>query len=131
LFGFGLNVQMCFVHTSDHLGAYDWFCLKGARSSARVRAWLERPEVASAAPRAPFESVELTARDAGEWTFSLRGRDQRGLLLSAARAISDLGLGLRWARVHTWGQQVEDVFGVTPLGDADEVLARLKARVIF
>ena len=129
LFGFGLNVQMCFVHTSDHLGAYDWFAVKGDRSVAQVKRWLTLPRPALEPPPVRFDSVELTMRDASEWTFACRGLDQRGLLLNAARALDEVGLGLRWARVHTWGRQVEDVFGVAPHGELQHALARLKARL--
>ena len=130
LFGFGLNVRLCFVHTTPELGAYDWFCLAGDRAPARVRQWMTAP--AQPAPEVAgvtFARVELTATDQVEWTITCSGPDRRGLLVTAARVFCELGLSLRWARVHTWGGRVDDVFGVTPSGDPDDVIARLKARL--
>jgi [protein-PII] uridylyltransferase len=43
-------------------------------------------------------------------TLSFRGRDQRGALLAAARAIHAAGFDILSAKVHTWGRQIDDIF---------------------
>jgi len=74
--------------------------------------------------------VDLMSNDQEEWIFSFKGRDQRGILLAAAQSLHEEGLSLRWARVHTWGQQVEDVFSVRPSGQVETTLERLRMRFV-
>ncbi len=62
--------------------------------------------------------------------FVLQGRDQRGLLLNAADSLANEKLSIRWARAHTWGNQVEDVFSVRPNGESSQLLDRLRARFV-
>lgn len=127
LFGFGLSVQMSSVHTLEGVGVYDWFLLRTEKPARQITKWLGLP-VASPVkvPPVQFQSISLMAHDESEWIISFRGRDQRGLLLNAAQALSDEGLSLKWARVHTWGQQVDDVFSVHPGQDVQATLERLR-----
>lgn len=133
LFGLGLSIQVSFIHTIEGVGVYDWFLVVTKRSVKQVQKWLAHavkqvspPQVA----KVKFKSLSLIAADGREWIFSLRGRDQHGLLVTAVSAFNDLGLSLRWARAHTWGQQVEDTFSVQPFGEVDTVLSELKSRLV-
>ncbi len=81
-------------------------------------------------PKVQFQSIALMSQDEEEWILSFKGRDQRGLLLAAALSIKEEGLSIRWARAHTWGHQVEDVFSVRPLGEVEALLRRLSARFV-
>lgn len=131
LFGLGLNIQMSSVSTLKGVGAYDWFCLRTEKSARQVSQWLsldqDRP---IKVPEVQFQSIDLMAQDQEEWIFSFRGRDQRGLLLSAARALVEENLALRWARAHTWGGQIDDIFSVQPLGEVENTLQRLRKRFV-
>jgi [protein-PII] uridylyltransferase len=131
LYGFGLNIQTASVHTLDDIGVYDWFCVKTDKSAKQLQQWLNRPsDTKVELPVVKFQSVELMAQDQDEWIFSFRGKDQRGLLAAAADALASERLSIRWARVHTWGQQAEDVFSVRPFGEVESVLERLKIRFV-
>ena len=89
------------------------------------------PNVAeSSLPKVEFQSIDIMASDESEWIFSFRGRDQRGLLLAAADGLAQENLSLKWARAHTWGNQVDDIFSVRPLGEAENVLKRLRQRFV-
>jgi [protein-PII] uridylyltransferase len=66
-------------------------------------------------PKVEFEAVDVLSTDEQEWVVSFRGRDVRGALLAAAERLAlKTGVSIRWAKVHTWGRQLDDVFGVTP-----------------
>jgi len=131
LYGFGLNVQTASVHTLPGIGVYDWFCVRTDKAPKQIAQWLNRPSGAEGEiPEVKFQSVELMAHDHDEWIFSFRGKDQRGLLVSAADALAKQNLSLRWARAHTWGGQVEDVFSVQPLGEVENVLETLQRRFV-
>ena len=131
LYAFGLNVQMSSVSTLPEVGVYDWFCLRTEKSARQVAQWLALPnERAINFPRVTFQSIDLMSKDPDEWIFSFRGRDQRGLLLAAAQALVEENLSLRWARAHTWGQQIDDVFSVQPLGEVESTLERLRGRFV-
>jgi [protein-PII] uridylyltransferase len=70
----------------------------------------------------------MTADD-HEWVFSFRARDQKGLLLSAIQTLHEEEMEIIWAKVHTWGRQIDDVFGLIPKPGltAQEQLTRLKS----
>ena len=117
--------------TLPDLGVYDWFCLRTEKSARQVAQWLALPsDRAVSVPKVTFQSIDLMSRDPDEWIFSFRGRDQRGILLAAAQALVEENLSLRWARAHTWGQQIDDVFSVQPLGEVEITLERLRGRFV-
>ncbi len=131
LYGLGLNVQMSSVATLKDVGVYDWFCLRTEKSVRQVSQWLSlKSETPVKIPVVEFQSIDLMAHDQDEWIFSFRGRDQRGLLLAAAQALVEENLSLRWARAHTWGQQIDDIFSVQPLGEVEATLSRLRNRFV-
>ena len=35
--------------------------------------------------------------------------------MEAARALYLAGAEIRWAKVHTWGRQIDDIFGIRPM----------------
>lgn len=63
---------------------------------------------------ARFDSVDFVSTNTDEWVISFRGRDQPGALKAAVESLVRHGLEIRWATVHTWGRQIDDVFGVCP-----------------
>ncbi|HMN69217.1 MAG TPA: protein-PII uridylyltransferase, partial [Bdellovibrionales bacterium] len=132
LFGLGLSIQLSSVHTLPDVGVYDWFCVRTEKPTRQIAKWLsfESSADGQTLPKVQFQSVELIAQDEDEWILSFRGKDQRGLLLTAASVLFEEGLSLRWARAHTWGQQVEDVFAVRPFGEVEERLARLQIKLV-
>jgi [protein-PII] uridylyltransferase len=131
LFGLGLNIQLSSVQTLPNIGVYDWFCLKTEKPARQISKWLSlENSTQTPPPEAHFQSIDLMSQDDEEWILSFKGKDQRGLLFAAARAISDENLSLRWARAHTWGNQVEDVFSVRPFGEVEKLLERLKSRLV-
>lgn len=131
LYGFGLSIETASVHTLPGIGVYDLFCLKTEKPVRQIGQWLNLPSSQEVEiPPVRFQSVDLMSNDDQEWIFSFRGRDQRGLLLAAADALVSENLSLRWARAHTWGGQVDDIFSVQPSGEAEKVLMALRARFV-
>lgn len=131
LYGFGLSIQTASVHTLPGIGVYDWFCLRTDKPARQISQWLNLPTTTNPeVPKVSFQSIDLMSNDNDEWIFSFRGRDQRGLLLAAADALDSERLSLRWARAHTWGGQVDDIFSVQPLGEVEKVLERLQRRFV-
>lgn len=131
LFGLGLSVRTASVHTLPDIGVYDWFSLRTEKTAKQIATWLQaRRSPQMQIPKVEFQSIELMAQDQDEWIFSFRGKDQRGLLLNAAHSLVEQKLSLRWARVYTWGQQVEDIFSVQPLGEVETTLNRLRQHFV-
>lgn len=136
----GLSVRHASVRTSAALGAYDWFLVRSSKPAlalSRILAAQSKTQWVSEAPRsgvkgALFDSVELVSQDPAEWIFSFRGKDRPGALIEAARALFAAGLVVRWARVHTWGRQIDDVFGVEPVASVgvEEVETRLRRALV-
>lgn len=129
----GLAVRHASIHTDPGLGVYDWFEVKTSKSPSQVQRSLESVAKATAGEKSfqvRFDSIELVSSNEGEWVISFRGRDQNGALTEAARALFELGAQVRWAKVHTWGRQIDDVFGISPpKQDSAEVIALLTDRL--
>ncbi len=125
LFATGSRIQQSSVRTWPGVGAYDWFHVRSQKTPAQLSRLLQIVEreiektPLGPIPHVQFDHVTLVGEDDQEWIISFRGRDQRGLLLAAAQALFDLGLTIRWARVHTWGRQVDDVFAVDKIKGQD------------
>ena len=117
----GLSVRHASIHTDPQIGVYDWFEVKTQKTPAQILKLLAA--VSSGKPAIEkvysvrFDDVHLGSSDDKEWVISFRGRDQSGALTEAARALFDVGAEIRWAKVHTWGRQIDDVFGVVPMTD--------------
>lgn len=137
----GLSVRHASIMSDAEIGVYDWFEVKPPRSLKGLEAKLSKLLEASARKGsvAPgehaeiFDEIECLAMSDEEWVVSFRGKDVRGALLSAAEAIASEGLSISWAKVHTWGRQIDDVFGVVPspglsIADFQENLRRRVGR---
>lgn len=135
----GVSVRHASILSDESLGVYDWFEVKpprigpkmlesrllallrsGGEAEARTVAGTDAvtdavAEVRTELPRVEFEAIDVLSEDDREWVVSFRGRDVRGALLAAAERLAlKTGVSIRWAKVHTWGRQLDDVFGVTP-----------------
>lgn len=129
----GLPVRHASILTDPELGVYDWFEVKSARTSAQVLKLLGAAanQQVDKVYAVKFDQIEVIASDADEWVISFRGRDQSGALAEAARGLFEAGVSIRWAKVHTWGRQIDDVFGVAALTDCapDELVRRLSIKL--
>ncbi len=137
----GLSVRHASIMSDVDIGVYDWFEVKPPRNTSARTLETKLKSLAAAATSARpasvapeeriFETVDALSQSSAEWVISFRGRDLRGALLRAAEALSDVGLSIQWAKVHTWGRQIDDVFGVTPHPNLkiETVLDRLKSRL--
>ncbi|OQW46077.1 MAG: hypothetical protein A4S09_16720 [Proteobacteria bacterium SG_bin7] len=128
LFNSGFNIQHAFVQTFSGLGVYDWFEVKTSVETGRIKKILEQKIPSKSLPMVKFSKVEIVSSDEKEIVVSFRGLDQPGVLVNAAKALTEVGLTINWARVLTWGRQFDDVFGVTDpkKRSSEELLANLK-----
>jgi [protein-PII] uridylyltransferase len=133
----GLGIRHASIHTFTEAGVYDWFEVKTEKAPKQIEKLIElaSKQTKAISPPKPvvFDRVSLVSSGADEWVISFRGKDQVGALLEAARALVDEGIAIRWARVHTWGRQIDDVFGVeAPKKEGDErgekIFERLNSR---
>lgn len=142
--GAGLSVRHASIFSDVKIGVYDWFEVKPPRSLKGLEAKLSkqaslashqnttvRPNVAGAKGLAIFDEVDAIEIDDHEWVLSFRGKDTKGALLAAAESIAGEGLSISWAKVHTWGRQIDDVFGVVPQPGltVSDLLSKLKSQV--
>lgn len=130
LYGLGINIRHAAIHTISKVGVYDWFQVSSTRSPAQLTQFLAAASQShKPIPSVRFESIQLVSSDDSEWVISFKAADQNGLLASAAKALSELGVSIKSARVHTWGRQVDDIFMVKPQGESPQILIEaLKAK---
>lgn len=139
----GLSVRHASILSDPTLGIYDWFEVKPPKGTKGLEERLTRllaTETSSLGageydPRAhgsvEFDSVDALSDNDGEWVISFRGKDQAGALRSAADALLSEGSEITWAKVHTWGRQLDDVFGVKAQpGGIQDLVDRLRQRVL-
>ena len=127
----GYNIRHACISSSKDYGAYDWFKVKTSKSLTSLEKILNL-KVQGKVELKPvkFDRILITHRDDTEVIISFRGKDQRGLLVSAVQALFSWGLEVRWARVHTWGRQIDDVFSVLPRSDIDLVVEELRKEFV-
>ena len=136
----GLSVRHASIMSDEQVGVYDWFEVKPPASLKGLEAKLQKLMTVGPSDRGVggakgglevFDEIECLSMSDSEWVISFRGKDSRGALLSAADAIASEGLSISWAKVHTWGRQIDDVFGVVPAQGAktEVLLENLKRRV--
>ena len=111
----GCQVRQSSIRTFADYGVYDWFQVNTNKSPQQLQKLLKALGEFNSEARpseAKFHSVQVAGEDEEGVVVSLRGKDQKGLLLAAAEAFHELNLEMAWAKVHTWGQQIDDVFAV-------------------
>lgn len=128
----GMVIDHAYVHTINGFGVYDWFQVRTHMKPAAVQKMIEQIPKKTKFPSVRFLNVELVSESNTEWVFSFRGLDKKGVLLAAADAVHGLGLQIHWAKIHTWGRQIEDIFAVAPMSNtsAKAVLESLKQRLL-
>lgn len=128
LYASGCTILQSSVRTLPQLGVYDWFLVKTSRSPQQLKKTIDliQPKLSKEYSKIRFEQIQLIQSSDKEFVFSLRGRDKRGMLLAAAQALYDEDLEVLWAKVHTWGRQVDDIFSVKSQSKAEEILLRLR-----
>jgi len=112
LFALGCSIQQSSVRTLPKLGVYDWFEVRTTKTPAQIARQLEliKDWAKVESPVVKLAQVEVVSRQGDEAILSFRGRDQKGVLLATAKALFELGFTIRWAKVMTWGAQVDDIF---------------------
>ena len=110
----GATILQASVQTIDSIGAYDWFLIKTQKTPAQLKKILGELQFNDpiGSSEIKFQQIELIGESEAEWIISFRGLDQKGFLLRAATLLYEKKLSINWAKVNTWGRQVDDVFGV-------------------
>lgn len=131
LSGLGCNIRQASILTDDKMGVYDWFCVKTNKDTKLLKKQLLHNTSSLQIPMCSFSKIDLTSMDEEEWVLSFRAKDKKGLLLSAIQMLYDNHLEIVWAKVHTWGRQIEDIFGVRPNKDvgAEQIMTSLKKNI--
>ena len=132
LFASGCRVQQSSVKTLKPYGVYDWFHVKTNLTTTQLTKRVEviQKQETSSEVKAYFEAIQLVSEDETGVVLSFRGRDRKGLLISAARALHELEMEITWAKVHTWGRQIEDIFSVQGSLDQKSLLSELEKRLL-
>ncbi len=129
LFSAGCQVQESYVQTYTSYGVYDWFRIKTHKSPTQLKRLFEliaeRNELSI--PKIKFEKIDVALYHENQAIFSFRGKNKTGALLSASKALYDEGLDIVWARAHTWGRRLDDIFCVRlSEAEANRVLKTLR-----
>ena len=130
----GLGIRHASIHTFVETGVYDWFEVKTEKTAAAVMKLISLALTKAVVPpkkTVTFDEITLASQMNEEWVVSFRGKDQQGALLKAATALLAEKTEIQWARVHTWGRQIDDTFGIKPPEgrSPSELIASLKSRV--
>ncbi|MEK2645463.1 HD domain-containing protein [Bdellovibrio sp. BCCA] len=129
LYSLGLGIRHASIHTISKVGVYDWFQVATSKNIQQLAKVLENAQVQSKPiPAVKFDAIQLISADDKELVISFKAPDQTGLLASAAKSLSDLGVSVKSARVHTWGRQVDDIFFVKADREPQELLAALRQK---
>ena len=127
----GCNIRQASILTDKKMGVYDWFCVKTNKSNEILKKQLLHNISNVEFPSCSFSKVGLMTADENEWVISFKAKDKKGLLVSAIQSLYDSDLEIIWAKVHTWGRQIEDIFGVLPINseNPEQIVKNLKEKI--
>lgn len=130
LYSLGLGIRHASIQTLAGVGVYDWFQVVTSKAPQVIEKILKNSQSPQKEiPNVVYDQIEWVSIDDDEWVLSFRGKDQSGFLSSATARLAQEGLNIKSARVHTWGQQVNDIFIVkAPKAVPEELLTRIKTR---
>ncbi|MFM6927560.1 MAG: ACT domain-containing protein [Bdellovibrio sp.] len=129
LYSLGLGVRHASIHTIPKVGVYDWFQVTTSKNLQQLASLLKNASLVNKEiPQVKFENIQLMSATEKEWVVSFKGPDQAGLLAAAAQALSDEGVSIKSAQVHTWGRQVDDIFMIRAQGDSSLLVKNLKEK---
>jgi [protein-PII] uridylyltransferase len=121
----GFSILHAAVLTDDIIGVYDWFEVKDSKLATlgekkviqmlALREGANFADIKSSDIKYRFSQVTVDVSSSTEWIVTFRGVDRPGALLAAAQSLKVCACNIKWARVHTWGRQIDDVFGIDPL----------------
>ncbi len=130
----GCAIHASIVQTIPDFGVYDWFQIRSKQPKKRILTWLEKSQ--SSILEKPlleplFDSIEVISEGEKEIILEFKGRDQKGLLMSAVAGLAEEGFNIRWAKIQTWGKRVEDIFCCLKKLDTTASLDRLRQSLII
>jgi [protein-PII] uridylyltransferase len=133
LFRLNCSINHASITSEASRGVYDWFQVRTPFQKAELKRKLSKLQNTSAdfkkLEKVLFESVELISKGDDECIIAFTGRDQSGLLLKAALSLANENLDVKWAKVHTWGRQIQDLFAVKSRPDIDLLIESIKMKV--
>jgi [protein-PII] uridylyltransferase len=130
----GINIEQAIVQTIPSFGVFDLFKISKRHVQRIRRIDLNFSPATLAVPKIKVSSITVVTENVDEIILSFEGTDQPGFLWSVASALRDCGFFILKARVHTWGNRVEDLIHVRPIESGDGLqdrLAVLKKLLMF
>ncbi len=125
----GCNISHACINSDGKYGVYDWFRVKTGKSPEQLEKILRlKTSGLNKLGQIFFDRITITHRDKNEVIISFRGKDQQGLLVAAVNALFSWKLEVKWARAHTWGNQIEDIFSVAPHPKIDKIIEGLEKK---
>lgn len=121
LFLSGAYVQHALFKTIEE-GIYNWACVEAGVSTyafeKRFLMMLEKYEESDAGgpislPNYTFNKIKITFLKSSYAVLSFKGEDKKGALFEALRILDAYNLNIEWGHAVTWGDEIEDVFGVS------------------
>lgn len=131
LYSLGAGIRHASVQTLPGVGVYDWFQISSQKNPVTLEKMLKNSKMLEMkVPVVSYDEISWVSLDQDENVLAFTGKDQPGFLTSATSVLASLGLSIRSARVHTWGQQVNDLFTLKSFeGSPEETLAKIRAQV--
>lgn len=151
----GLSIRHASIHSFEPtllpLGVYNWFEVRPpahlnsvgvVRLQKRLTKIANSEEENLTGPEARTVEAQMSVKanrrsavevstvqiSENEWVFSFKGTDEAGFLARIMSALHACGASVKWARVHTWGRQADDVVAVLSLSglDPEEFACRVR-----
>ncbi len=133
LFRLNCSINHASITSEASRGVYDWFQVRTPFHKAELKKKISKMQIASLdakrLDKVLFDQVELISKGDDECIIAFTGRDQSGLLLKATTALAEVDLDVKWAKVHTWGRQIQDLFAVKSRPDIDLLVESIRLKV--
>jgi len=117
----GAYIQHALFKTIEE-GIYNWACVEAGVSTRafekRFLKMLDKYEESDAGgpislPTYEFKRIRITFLKSSYAVLSFKGNDEKGALFEALRILAAYKMNIEWGHAVTWGDEIEDVFGVS------------------
>ncbi len=119
LYSLGFDIDEAIIQSlfrkNEESFVLNWFKLSENADIKSVKSRIKFLDINRVSPAPPsvykFKSIKKKSYN-GEEVLVYRGKNHKGILLEAINDVYNRGYSITWAKVNTWGELVEDVFGI-------------------
>lgn len=126
----GFGIQHALVQTVPGFGAYNWVKVSTKNlTQKQLEQRIQHSQKQETLKELEFVSFHFERTSENRGVLVFKAKDQNGFLVGLLSRLSQLGLNIQYAQIHTWGQRIEDSFEVQAGPQFEELCRQIESRI--